>query len=89
MNENNPDLNKLSSIIQDLLVEKQMIETRMLTLQSILYQLSFSDKGEFQVSGRNISEISEALDRCSIKYDLVNDTLISTWGSDTENIIYK
>lgn len=89
MNENNPDLNKLSSIIQDLLVEKHMIESQMLVLQSILHQLSFRDKGEFQVNGHNISEISEVLDRCSIKYDLIDDTLIATWGSDTENIIYK
>lgn len=89
MNENNPDLNKLSSIIQDLLVEKHMIENQMLTLQSILHQLSFKDEGKFQVSGHNILEISEALNRCSIKHDLVDDTLIGVWGSATENIIYK
>ena len=83
------DLDKLSNTVQNLLIEKHMVENKMLILQSVLDYLSFKDKGEFTVTGDSISEISDILHICNIDNEIVDDVLIVTWGNSEDEKVDK
>ena len=83
------DLDKLANTVQNLLIEKHMVENKMLILQSVLDYLSFNDKGEFTVTGDSISEISDILHICNIDNEIVDDVLIVTWDNSEDEKVDK
>lgn len=89
MSNTDKDLNELANIIQNLLIEKHLIENKMLILQSILDFLSFKDKGEFTVTGDDISEISDILHICNIDNEIVDDVLVITWDNSEDEKVDK